>query len=83
VGEVFSLFYCIIYALDKNFIMNKTATKIIIAVTAGNLIFSSLLFLQLRELESRFVILHDDFNLVIPKFSNDILDLNKKLSSKK
>jgi len=63
--------------------MNKTATKIIIAVTAGNLIFSSLLFLQLRELESRFVILHDDFNLVIPKFSNDILDLNKKLSSKK
>jgi len=63
--------------------MNKTVTKIIIAVTAGNLIFSSLLFLQLRELESRFVILHDEFNLVIYKFSNDIVDLNKKLSSKK
>lgn len=62
--------------------MSKIGTKIIIASIVGNMLISLSLFLQLKELESRFVVLHDDFNLVTPKFSNDIWDLNKKLKNK-
>lgn len=63
--------------------MNKIGTKIMIVSIIGNMLISLSLFLQLKELESRFVVLHDDFNLVTPKFSNDILGLSKKLKDKK
>lgn len=62
--------------------MNKIGTKIIIASIIGNMLISLSLFLQLKELQSRFVVLHDDFNLVTPKFSNDIWRLNREIKNK-
>ncbi len=59
--------------------MNKLATKLIIIATAGNLLYSIILTLELNELKKRFIVLHDDFNLVAPKFSNDIWKLYEKL----
>ena len=59
--------------------MNKIGTKIIIASIIGNVLISLSLFLQLKELQNRLVVLHDDFNLVTPKFSNDIWKLNQEI----
>jgi hypothetical protein len=58
--------------------MNKITTRIIIVTTIVNFLCSLLLTLQLKDLKKRFVVLHDDFNLVVPKFSKDIWKLYKK-----
>ncbi len=59
--------------------MNKVGTKIVIASIIVNMLISLSIFLQLKELQSKFVVLHDDFNLVTPKFSNDIWRLNQEI----
>lgn len=61
--------------------MNKVGTKIIIASIVGNMLISLSLFLQLKEFQNRFIVLHDDFNLIIPKFSRDIWELNDKIKN--
>ena len=55
--------------------MNKITARVIIIATVVNFLYSLVLTLQLKDLEKRFVVLHDDFNLVVPKFSNDIWKL--------
>lgn len=59
--------------------MCKIWTKILPITVIINVLLSSILLLQIKELRNNFIILHDDFNLVIPKFSNDIWEINKKI----
>jgi hypothetical protein len=57
--------------------MSKITARVIIIATVVNLLYSLVLTLQLKDLEKRFVVLHDDFNMVTPKFSKDIWELNE------
>lgn len=59
--------------------MSKIITKLVIVTSIINSIFTISLFLQFKNLNDKFTVLNDDFNLVIPSIHKNIADINKEL----